>query len=138
MVHFSGFAFCAYVFSAKYPFGWVSPFGNPRVKASLPLSEAYRSLARPSSPDVAKASACCPSLFDGQRRLKGWYSLRVSIGRSVLCLRFIVIPQRIKLSKNESGWLPLIGEQRNRAYRWWAQVDLNHRPRAYQARALTS
>ena len=21
---------------------------------------------------------------------------------------------------------------------WWAQVDLNHRPRAYQARALTS
>ena len=33
----------------------VIPFGNPRVKASLPLSVAYRSLARPSSSAGAKA-----------------------------------------------------------------------------------
>ena len=42
---------------------WVSPFGYLRVKACLRLSEAFRSLPRPSSPCVAKASSCCPSLL---------------------------------------------------------------------------
>ena len=41
----------------QYYLRWVSPFGNPRVKAYLPLSEAYRSLSRPSSPDDTKAFA---------------------------------------------------------------------------------
>ena len=41
-----------------YP-GQVTPFGNLRVKAYLPLSEAYRSLSRPSSPVSTKASAIC-------------------------------------------------------------------------------
>ena len=35
----------------------VSPFGNLRIKACVPLPEAYRSLLRPSSPDDAKAFA---------------------------------------------------------------------------------
>ena len=35
----------------------VSPFGNPRVKACLQLTVAYRSLPRPSSAPHAKASA---------------------------------------------------------------------------------
>lgn len=35
---------------------WVSPFGNLRIKASVPLPEAFRSLLRPSSPYDAKAS----------------------------------------------------------------------------------
>lgn len=43
---------------------WVSPFGYLRVKACLRLTEAFRSLPRPSSPCVAKASSCCPSLLD--------------------------------------------------------------------------
>ena len=43
---------------------WVSPFGYPRVKACLRLSEAFRSLPRPSSPCVVKASSCCPLLLD--------------------------------------------------------------------------
>ena len=34
----------------------VTPFGNLRVKACLPLSVAYRSLPRPSSPIGTKAS----------------------------------------------------------------------------------
>ncbi len=34
---------------------WVAPFGNLRIKACVPLPEAYRSLLRPSSSDVAKA-----------------------------------------------------------------------------------
>ena len=42
----------------------VSPFGNPRIKACLPLPEAYRSLPRPSSPADAKASVVCPYALD--------------------------------------------------------------------------
>ena len=42
-----------------YP-GWVAPFGNLRVKACLRLTEAYRSLPRPSSPSCAKASTVRP------------------------------------------------------------------------------
>ena len=34
---------------------WVAPFGNLRIIACVPLPEAYRSLLRPSSSDVAKA-----------------------------------------------------------------------------------
>ncbi len=42
----------------------VTPFGNLRVKAYLPLSEAYRSLSRPSSPVSTKASTLCPLKLD--------------------------------------------------------------------------
>ena len=38
----------------------VSPFGNLRVKAYLQLSATYRSLSRPSSASIAKASTVCP------------------------------------------------------------------------------
>src|SRR5438477_1445120 len=38
----------------------VSPFGHPRVEACLQLTEAYRSLPRPSSPSRAKASTVRP------------------------------------------------------------------------------
>ena len=38
----------------------VPPFGHPRVEACLQLSEAYRSLPRPSSPSRAKASTVRP------------------------------------------------------------------------------
>ena len=41
----------------------VSPFGYLRFKACLRLPEAFRSLPRPSSPCVAKASSRCPSSF---------------------------------------------------------------------------
>ena len=43
--------------SSKY---WVVPFGNLRIKGYLHLTEAYRSLSRPSSPPRAKASAMRP------------------------------------------------------------------------------
>ena len=39
---------------------WVSPFGNPRIKACSQLPVAYRSVPRPSSPLAAKASTECP------------------------------------------------------------------------------
>ena len=40
--------------------GWVAPFGNLRVKACLRLTEAYRSLPRPSSTSSAKAFTVRP------------------------------------------------------------------------------
>ena len=43
----------------NYPKG-VSPFGNPRVKAYLRLTGAYRSLSRPSSTPGAKAFTVRP------------------------------------------------------------------------------
>ena len=41
----------------------VPPFGHPRVDGYLPLTAAFRSLSRPSSPPRAKASFMCPSLL---------------------------------------------------------------------------
>ena len=41
----------------------VAPFGNLRVKGCLHLTEAYRSLSRPSSPSNAKAFTMCPYLL---------------------------------------------------------------------------
>ena len=43
MFQFARFASCPYVFRAGYPCGWVSPFGNLRIKAYLP---APRSLSQ--------------------------------------------------------------------------------------------
>jgi hypothetical protein len=42
------------------PKRWVSPFGNPRIKACSQLPRAYRNVLRPSSPLHAKASTKCP------------------------------------------------------------------------------
>jgi hypothetical protein len=44
--------------------GWVVPFGNPRVKGCTLLTEAYRSLPRPSSAANAKASTMHPFHLD--------------------------------------------------------------------------
>ncbi len=43
MFQFTRFASHTYVFSVRYPFRWVSPFGNLRIKANLP---APRSLSQ--------------------------------------------------------------------------------------------
>ena len=52
---------------------WVSPFGNLRIKACMPLPEAFRSLLRPSSPDDAKASIICCNWFMQTRSILGVY-----------------------------------------------------------------
>ena len=51
----------------------VSPFGNLRIKACVPLPEAYRSLLRPSSPDEAKASINCCNWFMQTLNILGVY-----------------------------------------------------------------
>jgi hypothetical protein len=43
MFQFARFASSSYEFTAGYPYGWVSPFGNLRIKACLP---APRSLSQ--------------------------------------------------------------------------------------------
>ena len=45
----------------KHYFDWVVPFGDLRLNGCLHLTEAYRSLPRPSSSSYAKASTICPS-----------------------------------------------------------------------------
>ena len=60
MFQFPGFASYHYGFMVRYPFGWVAPFGHPRIKACSRLPVAFRSVPRPSSPPGAKASTECP------------------------------------------------------------------------------
>jgi hypothetical protein len=65
MFQFSSFASMALWIQARIPRvcpRWVPPFGNPRVKACLQLTGAYRSLPRPSSLSDAKASSHAPLL----------------------------------------------------------------------------
>ena len=51
----------------------VSPFGYLRIKACMPLPEAFRSLLRPSSPDDAKASIICCNWFMQTHSILGVY-----------------------------------------------------------------
>ena len=63
MVHFPGLSSARLWIQReilKYEPEWVAPFGNPRVKACLRLTEAYRSLPRPSSTPGAKAFTVRP------------------------------------------------------------------------------
>lgn len=57
MFHFARFAPLKVICMTTY---WVAPFGNLRIKASWQLLVAYRSLVRPSSPLLPKASTLRP------------------------------------------------------------------------------
>ena len=73
----------------------VSPFGNLRIKACVPLPEAYRSLLRPSSPDDAKASINCCNWFVQTLTILGVY------------FTYLYTLHYPKLSKNEIGVISL-------------------------------
>jgi hypothetical protein len=63
MVHFPGLSspgLCIQPGILRYYPEWVAPFGYPRVKACLRLTEAFRSLPRPSSTPSAKAFTVRP------------------------------------------------------------------------------
>src|SRR5204863_7521771 len=63
MVHFPRFAsstLCIHVEITGHDSSGVAPFGHLRIKACLPLPEAFRCLPRPSSPLCAKASTVNP------------------------------------------------------------------------------
>jgi hypothetical protein len=61
----------------------VSPFGDPRIEACVPLPGAYRSLPRPSSPPGAKASTAMP--------LVAYRALTMALNPLTLAL-FVYIP----------------------------------------------
>ena len=113
----------------------VSPFGNLRIKACVPLPEAYRSLLRPSSPDVAKASINCCNWFMQTTYSRRLFYLLTLLFRSKLSKNKIVFCRSLLCAchqpLNHSFTLPY-------GQKWWAQTDLNHRPCAYQAHALTN
>jgi hypothetical protein len=80
---FPGFASTPYLIQVRIPpKRWVSPFGNPRIKACCRLPEAYRKLQRPSSPPAAKASTKCAFLLDH-------ITQRTASARSVIWLHHI-------------------------------------------------
>ena len=63
MSHFpplASFRLCIQRTMAGHDSRRVAPFGDPRVEDCLRLTEAYRSLPRPSSPSRAKASTMRP------------------------------------------------------------------------------
>ena len=61
---FPAFASSSYVFTAGYPYGWVSPFGHFRINVCCRLPGTFRRLPRPSSPLTAKASTVCAYSLD--------------------------------------------------------------------------
>ena len=82
---------------------WVSPFGNRRVNACSQLTDAYRSVPRPSSPVCAKASTNCPylTLESPHHQRHHWVRSeeRHQLGRAVcvsFCqVRMIIISARL-------------------------------------------
>ena len=64
----------------------VAPFGNLGINGYLLLTQAYRSLSRPSSPPRAKASTVCPYLLSLSTTLRLLLATcRIDISLSLLC-----------------------------------------------------
>jgi hypothetical protein len=63
---------------------WVSPFGYLRIKACVPLPEAFRSLLRPSSPYDAKASTNGCNWFMQTLIILGVYLIHLHIIKFII------------------------------------------------------
>ena len=125
----------------------VSPFGNLRIKVCSQLPEAYRSVLRPSSPLNAKASTKRPfhTLLNSQTFfIQNIKNIKIEV--------FNILNHYITFQKTPFGKLwRRTGSNRRpiackatalptelRPLYWWAREDLNLRPHAYQACALTN
>ena len=134
---------------------WVSPFGNPRIKACSQLPTAYRSVPRPSSPPRAKASTRCPYLALEIRHIamteKAGPTTKVAASPSghAMCDRpmqsypHVRVSSPFTLSKNASpiGRTPersllRSGHRPMPVTAWWSQPGSNRRPPACKAGAL--
>ena len=154
MFQFARFAFYIYVFNIKCRKRRVSPFGNPRIKVYSQLPRAYRSVSRPSSPLGAKASTKCT--FIAWNIICTEINLHMIIKFSVwwliklfqTALNMLLEWWRWTGSNRwppacKAGALPTELHPLNKKTAinvpfWWARVDLNYRPHAYQACALTA
>ena len=71
----------------------VSPFGDLRVSGYLHLTAAFRSLSRPSSADMAKASAVRPYLLDLRLIYGSYFRNPITLlSLEFLFLRFVKLP----------------------------------------------
>ena len=111
----------------------VSPFGNLRIVAYVPLPEAYRSLSRPSSAPDAKAFPLRSFSLNLSMISHLWFSELCRLIR-IICLRNcypnFFVPQ-LKLFPSVALLVfPLFSFQCAEAQpaSWWAEVDSNHRP----------
>ena len=138
MFQFTGFppaGLCVHPAVMQHYLHCVSTFGHLRIVAHLQLPAAFRSLSRPSSALDAKASSICFSLLDPKDLL-----LRLIVflcfptrSHTLSCmLPFVVFTCLYAVFKVHMG-CPILCV----IHTWWAQVDSNHRPHAYQACALT-
>ena len=131
----------------------VSPFGNLRIKVCSQLPEAYRSVLRPSSPLNAKASTKRPfhTLLNSQTffiqksrkfRLNIKYYLDINKKYSQFKkrsdLKHVGGGGRDRTDDLKLAKLPLSQLSYAPKQLWWAREDLNLRPHAYQACALTN
>ena len=128
--------------SRHYP-GRVSPFGDPWIVAYLRLTTAFRSLSRPSSAISALASTLRSYSLDLSRNLRSLLRLLSRFGRpgsarwppaSAFHFACLSVSDSLSLCSFQGALdpSPSLGKES-----WWAEVDSNHRPHAYQACALT-
>ena len=68
----------------------VSPFGDPRIEACVPLPGAYRSLPRPSSPPGAKASTAMPLVAYRALTMALKFALSLSLTLNISRIFFLI------------------------------------------------
>ena len=113
---------------------WVSPFRNLRITDYLHLPAAYHVFLRlpvPRHSPCALSSLTyflCLILHSPTRKTLKIVDLFSRIFRFFSFRSFFV-----QFSRCNAGSLPNLS-----IGKWWAQVDSNHRPHAYQACALTT
>ena len=111
--------------------------------AHLQLPVAYRSLSRPSSAPIDQAFTLCSfqlDLFFGPQvlwlfrnfHLNQFIVIVGSFSRSLASINTHSLKIRVIQFSRYNRYCPL------EPYLWWAQVDSNYRPHAYQACALTT
>ena len=106
-------------------------FGSKRACRSPKLIAAccvLRRLMKPRHPSIAVTGLCKRS------HILGVYLTHLHLLKTTLNF------QRTKSIDFRASFLPSLCPTPDweRRSQWWAQMDLNHRPRAYQARALTN
>ena len=160
MFHFPGCPpmnlWIQFMVTGHYP-SRVPPFGNLRIKAYLQLPEAYRSLSRPSSAISAMASTLRSCSLDLALIVYLFLRLLRKVHNPLCFISFALISRRLTTSLlDDCDWnltlrflyrlsfLFHFPVQFSRCVEdfpywkiWWAGVDSNHRPLAYQASALT-
>ena len=129
----------------------VFPFGNLRIKVCSQLPEAFRNVLRPSSPLNAKASTIRPfhTLLNSQTF---FIQKRVKIKFVIKYKYHLILISYLHFKKIADWLVEADGIEPTtyslQSYRspnwatppksWWAREDLNLRPHAYQACALTN